>query len=574
MRRVIAPLIVAIPAALAALLLLSPRVTAQPVPPPGLRKCTVGSAFEGDCTVASPLELAPQACGGGSAVSGWGSDGTPTCISAGGMGNIATSRILGRVSSGSGAVEELTGTQATTLLDLFSTSSTTKGLVPGSNNDATACLRGDGNWYQCVDNGDRGSITVEDFGSTWVLNEGVVGEFVLADNLDLSGNGYTTLGDVRCKSKEITTTGTINDLALDSDTCTVIFTGGSSITLNGIAGGATDRCIKVKVSTTSNAVLVVSHESGSATNAAYRSVTAGSTSWQLSSNAMAYACYEAADSRWAWSLNQRFPAITVTGGASLIGSTTLGDAATDSIDMGGTLRRDATERQLGANVTGGTGAAWSVAVGGADNTVMGFDADYASSVWTARDTTAYGLAKIGDKLCMLGVTGTSAGTNITSAWSAALASPAFCFDAATGSIVVTGLGTFGALVTTGDAAIGGNFAVTGNTETYGSVLVGDANSDYLNSRGTFAVSGSDASTASANCSVSGEAQSFKVTKSTGGSGTCTVDFNRTFNSAPHCVATLATNKSMTYYVGTSSTTSIIIGFSDSGDINVWCPDRR
>lgn len=58
----------------------------------------------------------------------------------------ATSRILGRITAGSGDIEELTGTQATTLLDLFSTSTTTKGLVPGSNGATTAYLRGDGTW--------------------------------------------------------------------------------------------------------------------------------------------------------------------------------------------------------------------------------------------------------------------------------------------------------------------------------------------------------------------------------------------------------------------------------------------
>ncbi|RTL03494.1 hypothetical protein EKK58_12910 [Candidatus Dependentiae bacterium] len=58
----------------------------------------------------------------------------------------ATSRILGRITAGAGDIEELTGTQATTLLDLFSTSTTTKGLVPGSNGASTTYLRGDGTW--------------------------------------------------------------------------------------------------------------------------------------------------------------------------------------------------------------------------------------------------------------------------------------------------------------------------------------------------------------------------------------------------------------------------------------------
>lgn len=55
-------------------------------------------------------------------------------------------RFLGRISGANGVIEELTGTQATSLLDTFSTSATTKGVVPGSNGATTAFLRGDGTW--------------------------------------------------------------------------------------------------------------------------------------------------------------------------------------------------------------------------------------------------------------------------------------------------------------------------------------------------------------------------------------------------------------------------------------------
>ena len=56
--------------------------------------------------------------------------------------NIATARILGRITAASGVEEELTGTQATTLLDVFS--STLKGLVPASGGGTTTFLRADG----------------------------------------------------------------------------------------------------------------------------------------------------------------------------------------------------------------------------------------------------------------------------------------------------------------------------------------------------------------------------------------------------------------------------------------------
>lgn len=63
----------------------------------------------------------------------------------------ATARILGRITAGAGAVEELTGTQATTLLDVFT--GALKGLVP-SGGTASTFLRGDGSWQAIAGGGD------------------------------------------------------------------------------------------------------------------------------------------------------------------------------------------------------------------------------------------------------------------------------------------------------------------------------------------------------------------------------------------------------------------------------------
>jgi Chaperone of endosialidase len=54
----------------------------------------------------------------------------------------ASSRVLGRITSGAGVLEELSGTQLTTLLDVFT--STTKGLVPASGGGTGNFLRADG----------------------------------------------------------------------------------------------------------------------------------------------------------------------------------------------------------------------------------------------------------------------------------------------------------------------------------------------------------------------------------------------------------------------------------------------
>lgn len=56
----------------------------------------------------------------------------------------ATSRLIGRITSGSGDPEELTGTQATTLLDSYAGS--LKGLVPAGAGSTTKYLREDGTW--------------------------------------------------------------------------------------------------------------------------------------------------------------------------------------------------------------------------------------------------------------------------------------------------------------------------------------------------------------------------------------------------------------------------------------------
>jgi hypothetical protein len=60
------------------------------------------------------------------------------------MQNVASNnRVLGRVSGAAGDVEELTGTQVTTLLDVFGA---LKGLVPANGGATTTFLRADGTW--------------------------------------------------------------------------------------------------------------------------------------------------------------------------------------------------------------------------------------------------------------------------------------------------------------------------------------------------------------------------------------------------------------------------------------------
>jgi len=60
------------------------------------------------------------------------------------LADVATARFKGRTTAGTGAVEDLTGTQSTALLDTFTSS--LKGLAPASAGGTSNFLRADGTW--------------------------------------------------------------------------------------------------------------------------------------------------------------------------------------------------------------------------------------------------------------------------------------------------------------------------------------------------------------------------------------------------------------------------------------------
>lgn len=88
----------------------------------------------------------------------------------------ATSRIMGRITAGSGDMEELTGTQATTLLDAFT--SGLKGLTPASGGGTSNFLRADGSWAvpttATLGDADYGDITVSGTGTVLTIDNNVV----------------------------------------------------------------------------------------------------------------------------------------------------------------------------------------------------------------------------------------------------------------------------------------------------------------------------------------------------------------------------------------------------------------
>lgn len=115
--------------------------------------------------------------------------------------DMATARIKGRVTAATGDPEDLTGTQATTLLDTFTSS--LKGLAPASGGGTTNFLRADGTWA-APPGGGSSTLWYRDFaadqfvtvGTGWPTTTGATGPSTAneADYLSFSNSADNGVG--------------------------------------------------------------------------------------------------------------------------------------------------------------------------------------------------------------------------------------------------------------------------------------------------------------------------------------------------------------------------------------------
>ena len=142
--------------------------------------------------------------------------------------NVATARLLGRVTAAAGDVEELTGTQATTLLDVFT--SALKGLVPASGGVATNFLNAAGGWTVPVGTAEVNDLEAIDpptilISEIYVGQGTGVGAFVaMSQDATMSSGGLVTVVDdshahtgtsISALDAADTTTGVFADARID-----------------------------------------------------------------------------------------------------------------------------------------------------------------------------------------------------------------------------------------------------------------------------------------------------------------------------------------------------------------------
>lgn len=292
---------------------------------------------------------------------------------------IATSRLFGNVSGISAPPAAITGTQATTLLDVFTT--TLKGVVPAPGSVTGKFLQDNGTWGTPAGTGVTGSGTAPDltawassssignyagsspsacaagnalqrvtidatgaltFSCVVFVNAGTSGVTVTGSTASLDSTfaptfaGLTNTGPLTMSGiLTVTDVGTLNNYSPAglATTSVILFNGGSNVTLTGIAGGANGRRL-VLCALSAGSIALTNEDAGSTstnrfnfTAASTSSLTAGGTS-KISCTEITY--LGGSVNRWT---QINFPAstavvpslvlsssLTMNGGASLQGT--------------------------------------------------------------------------------------------------------------------------------------------------------------------------------------------------------------------------------------------------------------
>jgi hypothetical protein len=143
------------------------------------------------------------------------------------MANIATASFLGRVTAATGDPEVLTGTQATTLLDTFT--SLLKGLVPASGGGTANFLRADGSWAAPAGGGGGDMLAANNLSD-------LTAKYTGKDNITLHGADIASAATVNLETAtgdlvDVTGVTTITAITLsEGHERTVRFTGALTLT--------------------------------------------------------------------------------------------------------------------------------------------------------------------------------------------------------------------------------------------------------------------------------------------------------------------------------------------------------
>lgn len=179
---------------------------------------------------------------------------------------LAASRFLGRVTAGTGNVEAMTGTQATTLLDTFT--SALKGLAPASGGGTSNFLRADGTW--AAPSGGSGTVTSISAGTGITLTPSPI---TTTGSVAITTNGVSNAllrqgGALSVIGRSANSTGNVADISATAASGAVLRESGSTLGFGTIAtaGIADDAVTYAKIQNVSAAPRVLGRTTAGAGN--------------------------------------------------------------------------------------------------------------------------------------------------------------------------------------------------------------------------------------------------------------------------------------------------------------------